>query len=153
MRYANTTDEDLILCLVYLERLLSLHNWILSPLSVHRCVATALVVASKFISDEFYNNTFYARISGLPVNELNVLEITFLQITNFNLYVSPKCFEQYETRLQDRKQLFRKSSTKFLANVTRVFINILFHNTEQIKSGRCNTYTFLESDNTNQTTF
>ena len=103
VKYANITPELLTLSLIYLERLLKCNTkLVLSSLSVHRCIITAVVIASKYASDVFYNNTIYARIGGLPVLELNSLEVEFLHQLKYHLYVSTDLYSYYEDQVTKR---------------------------------------------------
>lgn len=90
------SDECLVLGLVYIDRLMKLQpQFVVSPLSIHRLLATSMMVAAKFFDDSFFVNSYYARVAGVRVQELNDLEVQFLQFLNWKLFVHPEEFQIY----------------------------------------------------------
>ena len=94
-RYSKCAPESLVLTLVYIDRLLSASGLLFSPLTAHRSLMAAFLLAVKFNDDHFYDNAFYARVGGVPTAELNDLESSFLSAVDFRLHVWPETFEDY----------------------------------------------------------
>ena len=54
-----------------------------TPLTMHRLLLAATVVASKSHYDHFYANAFMAKVGGVPAAELGLLELALLQDMDF----------------------------------------------------------------------
>lgn len=94
--YFVCSDECLVIGLVYIDRLMKLQpQFVVSPLSIHRLLATSMMVAAKFFDDSFFINSYYARVAGVRAPELNDLEVQFLQFLDWRLFVPPEEFEIY----------------------------------------------------------
>ena len=65
----------------------------LTPVSVHRILLAAFVIAAKQRDDVYYSNRYYAQVGGIPTKELNSLEQLFLTSLNWELAISVECFE------------------------------------------------------------
>merc|ERR1711988_966578 len=63
---------------------------VILPLTVHRLVLTAVVLAAKVHDDIHASNTHFAQVGGIPVAEPNKLERTFLQYIGYRTVVSPE---------------------------------------------------------------
>merc|ERR1711874_432897 len=64
--YYPCSDQCLVLGLIYIDRLLVKHSqFVVSGLSIHRLVATAMTLSSKFLNDISYRNEHYAKVAGL----------------------------------------------------------------------------------------
>lgn len=86
----------LVLGPIYIDRFHKMHpEFEINKLSIHRLLATSIIVAAKFHDDIFYSNSHYAKVTGLPVKELNFLEACFVKLLRWQLQVSPEEFEQY----------------------------------------------------------
>jgi hypothetical protein len=59
----------------------------LGPLTVHRCLATALVLAVKHVEDVVWSNAHYARVTGISLTDLNRMELVMCCILDFSLYL------------------------------------------------------------------
>lgn len=53
------------------------------------------MIAAKFFDDVFYSNSFYASVGGIRTKEINLLELQFLTLLDYNLYVTPREYDQY----------------------------------------------------------
>lgn len=96
MKYTNCSTDQLVLSLIYIDKLTQQsHNHVITDLTVHRLLITAVVLASKFASDFFYSNKFYAKIGGVTLKELNALEREFLYLLDFSLSITDEEFESY----------------------------------------------------------
>lgn len=92
--------DHITLALFYVNRATECDpNLIIDQFTIHRLMITAIVIATKYDSDVYYKNSAYAKIGGLPVDELNSLEVAFLSSINYNLYVSPIEFKDFERSL------------------------------------------------------
>lgn len=125
-QYAACSPECFVLSLIYIDRLIQRHRFVLDPFNVHRVAITSVVLAAKFFDDQYYNNAFYARIAGIPCAELNGLEVDFLFLVNFSLHVPSEVFVNYynyfadhyvfsqalECLTQSRKQQLRHRVTR-----------------------------------------
>jgi len=96
-QYSGCTRATMVAALVFIDRILEKNpHFFLTERNVHRLLLSCVVAALKFYEDSFYSNKFYARIGGVSVLEMNALEIAQLNMINFDLYVSPARFAQYD---------------------------------------------------------
>mmetsp|Transcript_75362 Transcript_75362/g.218872 ORF Transcript_75362/g.218872 Transcript_75362/m.218872 type:complete len:293 (-) Transcript_75362:20-898(-) len=95
-KYYNCSDACLVLSMIYVDRLLQIHqDFVVSGLNIHRLMAVSVMVAAKFHDDTFYANEYYAKVAGIRVGEFNRLEETFLVMLRWRLHVSPGEYEGY----------------------------------------------------------
>ena len=87
------------MALIYIDRLIQRNGFVLTELTVHRVIVTAILLAAKFFDDAYYNNAYYAKVGGVLVSEMNGLEVDFLFRINFSLHVAPELFHQYRSEL------------------------------------------------------
>ncbi|CAE7244741.1 CYCU4-1, partial [Symbiodinium natans] len=93
--YFKCSDACFLLALVYIIRMVDLcPNFVVNVFSIHRLLATSLLVSVKFHDDIFYSNTFYAKVCGIPQEELNAAELEFLKMINWNLGFSKEDFKK-----------------------------------------------------------
>lgn len=91
-------DKAVLLVLLYFADLFSesYSRFVLSSLTVHRFIITAVAVASKGLCDLFCTNTHYAKVGGITVMELNLLEVEFLTRVSYKIvppqHVLPKYY-------------------------------------------------------------
>lgn len=55
-----------MLALIYVDRLIQQGRFALTPLSVHRVLITAVMLAAKFFDDQYFNNLYYAKVHTHP---------------------------------------------------------------------------------------
>mmetsp|Transcript_51066 Transcript_51066/g.94946 ORF Transcript_51066/g.94946 Transcript_51066/m.94946 type:complete len:511 (-) Transcript_51066:86-1618(-) len=103
-RYARCSPSCFVLALVYSDRLISKHDFVLSGLNVHRVVITTIMVAAKFFDDFYFDNAFYARVGGITTCELNDLEVELLCLLEWSIRVTPAEFEKYHGELMAHAQ-------------------------------------------------
>ena len=76
--YASCSELELSTTLIYVDRLVREYSCedyvILTELTIHRIVLTAILLSIKFLQDDYYDNKFYATVGGVPTRELNLLE-------------------------------------------------------------------------------
>mmetsp|Transcript_30792 Transcript_30792/g.57720 ORF Transcript_30792/g.57720 Transcript_30792/m.57720 type:complete len:225 (-) Transcript_30792:114-788(-) len=90
-------ESCLVMALIYIDRVVKMNpgEVVLNPLTIHRLVAVALVVATKFLDDNFFKNAFYARICGLTLRELNNLEVHFINLLKWKMTAQVSDYSQY----------------------------------------------------------
>jgi len=74
-------------------------------LSALKILATASVIAIKFLDDGFFNNAYYAQCAGVALEEMNLMESTFLSCIAFRVFVNPDQYKVAETRLANIESL------------------------------------------------
>jgi hypothetical protein len=90
VRYGISSAESFLAALALLRRLRTRYpSFPFTPLTIHRLVAAALLVASKFTDDQHLLNIDFAHIAKLHVLELNDLELRFLSFLDYQVCVSP----------------------------------------------------------------
>ncbi|ORX94903.1 cyclin-domain-containing protein [Basidiobolus meristosporus CBS 931.73] len=109
VKYTSLEKPCLIMLLVYIDRVSELHrNFIISSLTVHRFLITAVVVASKALCDAYCTNTHYAKVGGVSTQEINALELEFLFFIDWKLYCSPETLQQYYVNLVDQHPSYKQ---------------------------------------------
>ncbi len=83
---------------IYIDRCIYKHNLVLTPLNLHRIIATAFLISYKFMCDTHWDNDFAARAFGIGNKELNTLERTFFA-QNFSLVVKLNDYKGYAEKL------------------------------------------------------
>lgn len=104
-KYSKASASVLLLAFVYIDRIRTSENFILTRLNVHRIFITAVLLATKFYDDEVFKNAFYASLGGVTVKELNILEIDLLNMLKFSLVVSVETYDQYIDFLLDQQRI------------------------------------------------
>ncbi|KAK9766739.1 Pho80p cyclin [Basidiobolus ranarum] len=109
VKYTSVEKPCLIMLLVYIDRVSELHrSFIISSLTVHRFLITAVVVASKALCDAYCTNTHYAKVGGVSTQEINALELEFLFFIDWKLYCSPETLQQYYVNLVDQHPSYKQ---------------------------------------------
>jgi hypothetical protein len=85
----------MVLCLIYLDRLVSLDEIVVDFRTIHRLLITGIMLATKFMDDTHHDNRHFAAVGGIHVQDLNKMEIEMIVALDFNLYVSPAQFNTY----------------------------------------------------------
>jgi hypothetical protein len=60
---------------------------------------TCLAVSAKFYDDVYYTNKYYAKVGGISNEELNRLEYCLLDLLDFNIFVPPDKFEDFNIKV------------------------------------------------------
>eukprot|EP00918_Siedleckia_nematoides_P033289 GHVU01072257.1.p1 GENE.GHVU01072257.1~~GHVU01072257.1.p1 ORF type:complete len:219 (+),score=38.92 GHVU01072257.1:402-1058(+) len=95
-KYFNCSNECFVLALVYIDRIVKLHQeFTVSILNIHRLLITSVMLAAKFFDDVYFSNAFYARVGGVKTREINNLEAHFLTLIGYQLFVSPEEYDSY----------------------------------------------------------
>jgi hypothetical protein len=94
--YFGCSAECFVLALIYVDRLVQLHeSFTVNKTNVHRLILAAVLLAAKYFDDSFYSNSFYSKVGGVRTKELNTLEACLLEMLQWRLYVSPEEYAQY----------------------------------------------------------
>lgn len=94
-KYFACSESVHVAALVYLDRLVSKNAIDLNPLTIHRLLAAATVVAVKFLDDIYYKNAYYAAVCGLSLKEMNKLEASFISLLGWKLAISEEDYALY----------------------------------------------------------
>ncbi|MDR3548454.1 MAG: cyclin family protein [Candidatus Pacebacteria bacterium] len=103
--YANCSPCCYVVAFIYLDRMLQISRFMITPMNIHRLILCSVLLAIKYCDDMYANNTAYALIGGVSLEELNGLEREMLGMLRFRLFVSTETYYGY---LQGLKQKFRE---------------------------------------------
>lgn len=99
-QYTECSPECFIIALVYVDRLMTLHEgFVLHSLNFHRLFLTSAMLSTKFYEDKYFNNSFWARVGGVSVAEMNRQEIQFLSMLQWEFNIKVQSYEQYLMQL------------------------------------------------------
>lgn len=100
VKFTNVERSCLLIVLYYIDQICSrMPLFILSSLTCHRFVITAITVASKGLCDTFCTNSLYAKVGGISVTELNILEREFLSMIDWRLTCTREILQEYYVNL------------------------------------------------------
>jgi hypothetical protein len=95
-KYLIVERATLLMLVCYVDRLCTKKPiYMITSLTAHRFIITAIVIACKTISDTYSTNTFYARVGGLPLGELNLLELEMITVLDWNLGCQNEVLQSY----------------------------------------------------------
>lgn len=98
--YYQCSSACLVTGLVYIDRVAKRHReFTISPLNVHRLLATSIMVAAKFWDDAYYSTAYYSKVAGVRVREMRMLEAQFLSLNGWRLHVSPREYDLYHRQV------------------------------------------------------
>jgi hypothetical protein len=100
IQYAPCSPECFFVCLMYIDRVISSTNFLVTSLNIHRLLITSIMLASKLFDDTVYNNKHFSIVGGIEVGELNILELAFLHMLGFRLVVDGDKFLRYQTLVE-----------------------------------------------------
>lgn len=99
-KYLVVERATLLMLVCYVDRICAKKPiYMITSLTAHRFIITAIVIACKTISDTYSTNTFYARVGGLPLGELNLLELEMITVLDWNLGCKNEVLQQYYENL------------------------------------------------------
>ncbi|KAI8836118.1 cyclin-domain-containing protein [Chytridium lagenaria] len=119
VKHGAVNRSCLLSILVYMDRMCFRHNmFMISSLTVHRFIITAVTVSSKAHSDTYFSNRVYADVGGIPLRELNTLELDTLFHLNWDLQVTSDRLQTYYVNLIKRHKgfFFSKDRNEVLAS-------------------------------------
>ncbi|ORX97487.1 cyclin-domain-containing protein [Basidiobolus meristosporus CBS 931.73] len=109
VKYTSVEKTCLLMLLVYIDRVSELHqNFVISSLTVHRFLITAITVASKATCDSYCTNHHYAKVGGISVQEINALELEFLFFIDWRLTCSLESLQRYYITLTEQHPSYRR---------------------------------------------
>jgi hypothetical protein len=122
--YAPCTVECFVVAMTYLNRIRrEIGEFYVNPMTIHRLLITALLIAGKYCDDLFYNNKYYAQLGGIPRNEMNLLEMEMFELLSHNCHVTESEFSQlaylltdYPASLLTKRNLQIKSQPNLLSD-------------------------------------
>jgi hypothetical protein len=104
VKYTNLEESTLVMALIYIDRLCSYSNYIITDKNIHRVILVSIITAIKYNEDDIYTNSFYAKVGGVSKQELNLLEIEFSKMIRYRLFVKEELYYQYRAYLKQYKQ-------------------------------------------------
>ncbi|KXN71116.1 cyclin-domain-containing protein [Conidiobolus coronatus NRRL 28638] len=112
VKYTPVERAVLIVILIYIDRVCAKHpNFIISSLTLHRYLITAVTVGSKALCDSYCTNSHYAKVGGVSTMELNLLELEFTFYMEWDLIVSGEVIQTYYTNLVREHPSYQFSSS------------------------------------------
>jgi len=106
---ADCPNECVPVAMLYLHRILSRPNTLLTSNNVHRLFVVCMMLASKWLEDATLRTRDWARISGFPEAMLVRMEREFLRILQFDLYVNDEEYLAFVA--QGKAQIFMTESS------------------------------------------
>ena len=97
--YSQIENNTLICSLLYIDKLCTSNEIVLTELNIHRILFTAILLSLKYNEDLIYKMDYYSKIAGVSLKELKKLEFEFVSKINFELYINEKDFENYRDYL------------------------------------------------------
>ncbi|KYR01802.1 Non-receptor tyrosine kinase [Tieghemostelium lacteum] len=130
VKFSPCSKECFIMITVYIDRIISKGNFIVTSHNIHRLLITSILIATKYIDDRFYNNQYYSHIGGITRNELNFLEIAYLNIMQFDLSCNLNEYLDYYSQLDSFVPQVRylKKQSKSNSNNLNMNNNFNFNN-------------------------
>lgn len=121
IKYTQCSAECYIISLIYLDRIISSKNFLITSNNIHRLMIISIMIASKLFDDNPYNNRYYSLVGGISTKELNLFELQFLNLINYNLNITLDIFQTYRyyielniiQSLQDTNSKISKQITSF----------------------------------------
>jgi len=95
-----------IMCLAYIERMITLTGLTLDPVNWRRIVLSALILASKVWEDQsVWNVDFLPVFDNLTAQDLNKLERQFLALLQYNVSLTASLYAKYYFELRTFSKL------------------------------------------------
>lgn len=109
VKYTSIEKSCLLILLIYIDRVCELHpHFIVSSLTVHRFLITAVTVSSKALSDSYCTNSHYAKVGGISTQEINALELEFLTLIDWHLVTTGPILQQYYANLVEQHPCYQR---------------------------------------------
>ncbi|CAI2366636.1 unnamed protein product [Moneuplotes crassus] len=95
-KYLHVSSSCFVLSLIYIDRITDKTKVRLSQQSVHRLLATSILLAMKYHDDiKVEEASYISTVVGVQKKELKRLEAAFLSLIGFDLFVCPSEFKKY----------------------------------------------------------
>lgn len=93
---AQFSPECCVICIIYINRIISLTNMPMLPTTWRPLILVSLMVAQKMWDDKYLNNSDFITIYPFFDNkQLNVLEMKFLEMIQYNTHIKFSTYTQY----------------------------------------------------------
>lgn len=99
LKYSKTSDEIVIIILIYLDTVCAKHEIHLNYFNIHKFIFAAFIVAIKFYEDEYYSIQYYAKLGGISKKEAISLEYEFMSLMDFKLFIKQDLYIKYYNNL------------------------------------------------------
>jgi len=104
-KYLQLRQDDLLYAMNLIEHLMNVcktrYTYILTPTTIHKLLASSILITLKITDDKFYYQTYYAKIFGMTRDCLTQCEINFLLYIQFSVYISMEIFNDYKHSILD----------------------------------------------------
>jgi len=130
---AQFSVECCVLCLIYINRIITLTGLSINPNNWRPLVLVSLMVAQKVWDDRYLCNADFAYIYPFFDNsQLNLLEIKFLEIIQYNVYVKSSLYMKYYIELRSlfpaEESNDKPLSYQVIYNMENTDINYIYSN-------------------------
>ncbi|CAM42370.1 putative cyclin 11 [Leishmania braziliensis MHOM/BR/75/M2904] len=99
--YTYISVSTLLSAVIYLDRLCLRHpRLLLTTRNIEKLLVAAVRIASKVVDLRSVNNKNFASVFSVPVQDMNELESEFLKLMSFDVFLSPKEFNNYAHLVQ-----------------------------------------------------
>lgn len=98
-KYAKCSEACFVVGLIYVDRIVNTHDFVLTPHNVYLTYLTAVMLAAKFHEDIFYNNAFFAQLGERTLKEINAAEIELISLLQFSMVVRGNLYDKYHQEL------------------------------------------------------
>jgi len=120
-KYLECSESCCVLAWIYIDRLIEMQPSIaVTPRSIHRLFAIAMVISVKFQDDTPLSNAYCAKVSGFRLGDLNLSEARFASLIDWKFYVSP---EEYDCRICQVESLCASWGLSVAAVVSQLAMN------------------------------
>ena len=104
--FTQIENETLITAFIYVDRVCSIGNEVLSEYNVHRILLTSVLLAIKYNEDIHFTMEYYAGIAGISVKELFDLEYEFTRVIDYCFYICDDEFANHKSYLLESETYF-----------------------------------------------
>ena len=125
MNQLNMSPQCSVICLIYIERLITDAQVVLHPINWRRLVVISLLMASKVWEDAPIDNVDIVKraFPFFSVADINAIEREFLNLLDFNLIITAKEYLEYYFSL---RELGGKGCLADLKREEQIALQVLF---------------------------
>jgi hypothetical protein len=110
-------NEIPIICLVYIERLLTKTGLLINKDNWRKLVLISLCIGSKIWDDDSLENQHFPKVMGeVSLKMINSLEQVFLEFLNYDLVVKGSEYAKYYFILRTLSEDIKRESTQHISN-------------------------------------
>eukprot|EP01062_Namystynia_karyoxenos_P082907 TRINITY_DN942_c0_g1_i1.p2 TRINITY_DN942_c0_g1~~TRINITY_DN942_c0_g1_i1.p2 ORF type:complete len:183 (+),score=79.17 TRINITY_DN942_c0_g1_i1:83-631(+) len=99
-KYAEAGDAEMLIAMVYIDRVCTKTGLRLTARNVHRVLLGALLVATKWREEHPFKMSYYAKIGGVTLQELERLEVRFINDLCWQMHVEPAVLRKYTEKFR-----------------------------------------------------